>query len=125
LTFFNHFSIRSALPCLHTEADQAIGRGRAADLPNASREIRRLRGRESGAVGEAARERGGGARLRWRWRGEEEEAQRLLRRGGEVEGGGGAERKNRGGGGNGGASYKPEVVRERERLNRLGHGLVH
>jgi hypothetical protein len=31
-----------------------------------------------------------------------------------VEGGGGAERKNRGGGGNGGASYKPEVVRERE-----------
>jgi hypothetical protein len=32
-----------------------------------------------------------------------------------VEGGGGAERKNRGGGGNGGASYKPEVVRERER----------
>jgi hypothetical protein len=48
----------------------------------------------SSAVGEAAREGRGGARLRRRWRGGEEEARRRLRRGGEDEG----RRKRRRGG---------------------------
>jgi hypothetical protein len=51
---------RQLPPTPPAEANPAIGRGRAAALPNASRDIRRLRGKESGAVGEAAREGGGG-----------------------------------------------------------------